>query len=211
MQQSSNTQEDPLVVDFDRVVEALKARGITAYVEMTGGGVATIYTGTDGSDPDVRPVVAAGPGWFEGPYYSRPRGAIGDLYIGPDEADDNLDNIEPKNEAETIELIVMWHKVVEWAKAVMVMVEEDIADPRCINSRGERMPATVANFSELHDYVDANEYLIQAGVPINAEDLEAVGIHVEHDPQDCNFVWGPVTDEVTRRLQLRLEGKPRAE
>ena len=31
--------------------------------------------------------------------------------------------------------------------------------------RSGRVPATVESFSDLHDYVDANEYLINAGVP----------------------------------------------
>jgi hypothetical protein len=43
--------------------------------------------------------------------------------------------------------------------AVDLAKREILADiGRAVSSRGDTMPATVSSFSELHDYVDANEY-----------------------------------------------------
>src|SRR5664279_331292 len=72
-------------ISFDRVVDLLKARGISAYVEQTGGGCASIYAGAirynaDG-DPDYAAI--AGPGRFEGPGWTDGRGDTEDLYVGP--------------------------------------------------------------------------------------------------------------------------------
>lgn len=80
------------VIDFDKVVDGLKERGIPAYVEQTGGGTATIMVGEQktrtvmGVDEDGRYDVLVGPGWFEGPMgFINGRGDTGDLSIGPDD------------------------------------------------------------------------------------------------------------------------------
>ena len=57
-------------VDLDRAADAIAAAlNVPAYVEQTGGGCATIYVGTDGTDGRT-PVLTAGPGtygWGRGP------------------------------------------------------------------------------------------------------------------------------------------------
>lgn len=98
------------ILDLDRIVERVVEAGFAAYVEQTGGGCATIYAsreweerpvtrmgepdGTvrlpavheDPNDPSwPRHEVAAGPGWFEGPRWTRPRGGSEDFYVGPDD------------------------------------------------------------------------------------------------------------------------------
>lgn len=78
-------------INLDLVVDRLHAHGVDGYVEMTGGGVATIYAGptrqVDGHRPGLTYkvwAVLAGPGWFEGPGYTIPRADVTDFYIGQD-------------------------------------------------------------------------------------------------------------------------------
>jgi len=102
-------------LNMDTIVELVKAEGFPAYVEQTGGGVATIYAGhtfkdTDsfgGIDVDVWPVVA-GPGWFEGPGWTKPRADKRDFYIGPDDPDSSKEyaNGEGKTEQQIADEIV---------------------------------------------------------------------------------------------------------
>lgn len=76
-------------VDLDRVVEVLRTvYGVeNAHVRQTGGGTATIYAGPTWEEPDwgTRYAVIAGPGWFEGPGFTRPRADTEELYVGPDD------------------------------------------------------------------------------------------------------------------------------
>lgn len=74
-------------IDFDAVRTALHARGIDAYVEQTGGGCATIYAGPTHEEPGwgKRWACLAGPGWFDGPGWTNPKGDPNDFYIGPDD------------------------------------------------------------------------------------------------------------------------------
>lgn len=71
-------------VNFDEVVELVRAQGIAAYVEQTGGGCATILAGT--LSEDGRAVAAAGPGWFEGPGWTLGRGDTDELFVGRDDS-----------------------------------------------------------------------------------------------------------------------------
>lgn len=75
------------VVDLEHVCRLLAAEGIPAYVEQTGGGVATIYAGQPREDEDRghRYPVIAGPGWFEGPDWTEGRADTRELYVGPDD------------------------------------------------------------------------------------------------------------------------------
>ena len=52
---------------MDHVAQRLTELGLSAYVEHTGGGCATIYAGPTHVDPDwgQRYAVIAGPGWFD--------------------------------------------------------------------------------------------------------------------------------------------------
>lgn len=72
-------------LDMDKIVSLVNAQGVAAYVQQTGGGVATIYAGETrtvcGADYYA---VAAGPGLFSGPGWSNPRADNEDFSIGPD-------------------------------------------------------------------------------------------------------------------------------
>jgi hypothetical protein len=52
--------------------------------------------------------------------------------------------------------------VSHYADRIMVMVREDMERPL---PNGKQVPRDVANFTALHDYLDANDYLTQVGVP----------------------------------------------
>jgi hypothetical protein len=74
-------------IDFDRITDLVNAAGIPAYTEQTSGGCATIYVGTARRDAygDLRYLLLAGPGWFDGPGWTSPKGTTADLYVGPDD------------------------------------------------------------------------------------------------------------------------------
>jgi hypothetical protein len=74
-----NIRQAPLtvVLDLDRIAEHIRERGFRAYVEQTGGGVATIYAGND-----THYLAAAGPGWFSGPNWTKPLAHTSDFSIG---------------------------------------------------------------------------------------------------------------------------------
>lgn len=74
-------------IDFDRLTELVNAAGIPAYTAQTGGGTATIHIGTARRDAHGNPryLMLAGPGSFDGPGWTNPKGAAGDLYVGPDD------------------------------------------------------------------------------------------------------------------------------
>ena len=81
--------------------------------------------------------------------------------------------------------------VCQYADAIMVMVDEDIAagKPRC----GKRMPSDVGSFSELHDYRDANMYV-----------LEAMGeVALDFGSDDASALVNAVMNEVSARLEAR--------
>lgn len=81
------TLRSVVVIDLDAVVDRMKAQGVDAYVEQTGGGVATIYAGPAYTDAegDQRWSVVAGPGWFEGPGWHAPRADLAEFCYGPDD------------------------------------------------------------------------------------------------------------------------------
>lgn len=101
----SSTQHAGLpagIISLDRIVARLRSAGAYAYVEYTGGGVATIYASPDedparpgsgypnsayhfvcrehGRHEDPGAMAIAGPGWFVGPRFNARR----------DEAEDSL-------------------------------------------------------------------------------------------------------------------------
>lgn len=73
-----------------------------------------------------------------------------------------------------------------WAEWIMAEIDADIA-------RGQ-VAADVGSFAELHDYVDANEYLLQA-VPDMDDYAEWIAAH------------NATADEVNRRLAARREAR----
>lgn len=72
-------------VSFDRIVAYVKEAGVEAYVEQTGGGVATIFAGDVGDD--LVPQIAAGPGWFEGPGWTNAHALLTEMGVGPYDPD----------------------------------------------------------------------------------------------------------------------------
>lgn len=81
------------VVDLDRIAAMLTGRGVPAFVEMTGGGVATVYGGPQlqHADGGSRYTFLIGPGWFEGPGWTLARADTADLGWGPDDDGDDPD------------------------------------------------------------------------------------------------------------------------
>ena len=75
----------PTPIDLDAVAAAVTARGVITRVLHSSGGTATLYTGEQIVDPagDVRFTTSAGPGWFDGPGYTRPLAARDEFGVGP--------------------------------------------------------------------------------------------------------------------------------
>ena len=51
-------------------------------------------------------------------------------------------------------------QIADWARQILTAVDDSIAEGA--------LPATVRSFTDLHDYCDANDLLIDAGVPYDA-------------------------------------------
>lgn len=69
-------------INMDLIVKFLNRAGVDAYVEQTGGGCATILAGKKEAD---RWSVAGGPGWFEGPAWTKARASRDEFFVGPDD------------------------------------------------------------------------------------------------------------------------------
>jgi hypothetical protein len=81
-----------VLLNMDRITDMVKAAGIAAYVEQTGGGCATIIVGAgklpilDDRESSYDAYLLAGPGWFD--WDTTPATAYasrGEFYIGPDD------------------------------------------------------------------------------------------------------------------------------
>jgi hypothetical protein len=84
------------VFSMDAIVAILRAKGMCAYVEQTGGHTATIYASRycdtygapfvlkDANDNPAAEVIA-GPGWFEGPGWTNARGGAMYFSFGADD------------------------------------------------------------------------------------------------------------------------------
>jgi len=89
---------EPATIDLQKVCDILASEhSVTAYVEQTGGGCATIYAGEpwDEANWGNRYPAVAGPGWFDGPGWTLPRGDLHDFYIGPDDDGESDDITRP--------------------------------------------------------------------------------------------------------------------
>lgn len=77
-------------INLDVVVLFVRAFGVEATVEQTGGGTATIYAGGIRQEEGYgdRYAAVAGPGWFEGPGWTQGRASTEDFYVGPDDYGD---------------------------------------------------------------------------------------------------------------------------
>ena len=72
---------------MDDIVQRVQEAGYHAFVEMTGGGCATIFAGPVHEEEGygARYAAIAGPGWFDGPGYTIARAAAHDFYVGVDD------------------------------------------------------------------------------------------------------------------------------
>lgn len=83
----SMTDDLDQTIDLDLVAAEVRRRGISAHVEQTGGGCATLFAGTPWeADGEARYPCAAGAGTYG--YGEAPSVAyVGDFYVGPDTLD----------------------------------------------------------------------------------------------------------------------------
>lgn len=87
-------------------------------------------------------------------------------------------------------------QIAAYADAIVALIEQDIEIFSGLGGDIERANGLrhATSFSELHNYVDANEYVIEVGLPWATQaDLDAAGV---------------VTDEVSRRLSERQANRP---
>lgn len=61
-------------------------------------------------------------------------------------------------------------RIADWAKQILTAVDDSIAEGV--------MPATVRSFTDLHDFCDANDFLIDAGVPYDGTEA-TIGLIVD--------------------------------
>lgn len=199
----------------DTITEMVKAAGFKCYVEQTGGGCATIYAGETHEEPDygTRHAVLAGPGafgWGQEPSVFDD----GELWIGPDDDGQSatMDAIALgcRNERDVADLIIAFLRkgrvlsadeagalgfdatlkgvdrietVESYADAIMARVDADMReDPPLREFRV---------FADLHDWCDANEYMIQARVPYDPDSPDVMAFYVS------------VQDAITERLEAR--------
>jgi len=72
-------------IDMEKICDILKDDyKVTAYVEQTGGGCATIMAG-EVRDDEGHYQACAGPGWFRGPGWQHGVGDLGDFSVGFDD------------------------------------------------------------------------------------------------------------------------------
>ncbi|MFG1820823.1 hypothetical protein ACGFIF_44205 [Kribbella sp. NPDC049174] len=101
-------------LDLDDIVDRIHERGVWAYVEMTGGGVATIFagawhTGWDGEHPRTVYAAVAGPGDYRMPE-SPNTGHTDEFNIGADDQGETFGidcaELEIASSADVADLIV---------------------------------------------------------------------------------------------------------
>jgi len=83
--------ETEKIFNMDEVAKRLTERGITSYVEMTGGGCATIMCGV-ANEEGYFPV-CAGPGIFQHRDYDYSVGYFEDFCVGSDQDADDLKDL----------------------------------------------------------------------------------------------------------------------
>jgi hypothetical protein len=106
------------VIDGDEVCRILRERGIHAEVAQTGGGTATLYAGPthkfeDEDDETMRGLdvyaVAAGPGWFDGPGWTRSKFSTAEFVVGHDHpyGEDAYENVPAASTAASVADLVV--------------------------------------------------------------------------------------------------------
>lgn len=124
---SSNYAPEYLELDLDLIAHELRVRhGFPgAYVEMTGGGCATVFVGATFADEygDPEQLAMAGPGWFSQPGYQGGRARSDDFSIGTlhpayhtDQPEDTW-YVEGEREAEAADRVARLARLVLVAEA----------------------------------------------------------------------------------------------
>lgn len=151
--------------NMDRVAEVLReTHGIAAYVEMTGGGCATLFIGE--RDADGRYELLAGPGTYQHRDTGFSVASMWEFFIGPD------DNSTPiANFGDSQEFIAIGPDPVRIAERIARLYTEHAEAAPLVESvkaevlelaRDGVIPWGVPSYSALHDYVDAN---MLGGIP----------------------------------------------
>jgi hypothetical protein len=73
------------VMNLDTLAGLVQDRGYRALIEMTGGGCATLIA----YDAEGLPLIAAGPGWFDGPNWTEGRANWDDFAWGPNDSEND--------------------------------------------------------------------------------------------------------------------------
>jgi hypothetical protein len=129
---TTNDLPGDALVDMDALAAYLTDNGVPAYVEMTGGGVATIYAGEPstvthpdrGQGPDatvtftVYPVLI-GPGTYMHRTYGRSVAYVGDFYLGADSEHPGLPvGVDGESIGFTLDAIVSFEAVLYVARLI---------------------------------------------------------------------------------------------
>lgn len=100
--------------------------------------------------------------------------------------DDDIPETD-REAADALNATLRHAQIVTWADAVMRLIDEDIA--------AGKVPADVPDFAALHDYVDANMYIVDAMIPYDSQTVDGI-----------IDIVNAVDDECDRRLRARLAG-----
>lgn len=110
-----DTPVDPNEFSLDELSARLTELGLTAYVEHTGGGVATIYAGATHDEPGYgrRYAVVAGPGWFDRDTMAVAYASSEEFCFGRDDDGEAMPTyVEPGSTLEQIaQAIAKWARV----------------------------------------------------------------------------------------------------
>lgn len=165
---------------MDKVAEIVRTKyGIHCEVSMTGGNIATIFAGETHLDEegDERWSAIAGPGSFAWSADEESTGHTDEFFVGSDNNgesapfDASTIGDEKWRRPTTEEEIALYIYAQTFADNIVAQIKDTIV--------GGFIPADVEDFSSLHDWVDANEFLIDV-VPFG-RDLYADGTEVGLD------------------------------
>jgi hypothetical protein len=95
------------VFDMDALAEMVSARGVCAFTGHSGGGCATLYTGS--ANPEGYRVVAAGPGTYKHRDWGFSVGSFADFYVGDDMDDGAYETVTEMSMDALADLIVARH------------------------------------------------------------------------------------------------------
>lgn len=161
----------PTYLDLDRIVEILRDQHHieNAYVEQTGGGVATIYAGPTRVDDDgaTRYAAIAGPGSY-GWGVRKSTADLAEFYVGPDDQGE-ADPVEPVTLGAYTEEAIASVIAAQARKSTPVPLSADEIEALGLDSTGRSLPPELAAArAEAQVRIDAhnatNRRLIAEGV-----------------------------------------------